>query len=69
MYMNRLRHDDYIDLLKSANHEILKEKIENDQKTADILKSGSFFLDDKFKNKTAEILSIRGATIVSRKKQ
>lgn len=66
MYMNRLRHDDYIELFKSANHEILKEKIENDQKTADILKSGSFCLDDKFKNKTFEILSIRGATIISR---
>ncbi|NOR44514.1 MAG: methyltransferase domain-containing protein [Candidatus Delongbacteria bacterium] len=67
MYMNRLRHDDYINLFRSEGHNILAENTEIDQNSKEILKSKRLKLDEQFKEKLLETLSIRGAMIVSRK--
>ena len=67
MYMNRLRHDDYINLLKSQGHSILAENTEIDERSQEILKAGNLKLDEQFMEKSLETLSTRGAMIVSKK--
>ncbi|MDA3838158.1 MAG: hypothetical protein PF574_04150 [Candidatus Delongbacteria bacterium] len=67
MYMNRLRHDDYINLFKSQGHCILAENTEIDKQSQEILKLGSLKLNEQFKEKSLETLSVRGAMIVSMK--
>lgn len=66
MYMNRLRHDDFINLFKSAGHIILCEENYIDQRSKVILENKTFYLDESFRYKRKEILSIRGSHIVSK---
>jgi len=67
MYMNRLRHDDFIHIFQSAGHRILQAKPHIDRRLQDLLRNGSLQLDARFKIKSEEILSIKGAWIVSEK--
>lgn len=67
MHMNRLRHDDYIHLFQSAGHRILAENKEVDQQSKELLKSGSLRLNERFRETSIDVLSIRGAWIASQR--
>ena len=67
MYMNRLRHDDYLQLFKSADQDILLEQGSRDIQAVELLNLGKITLNNRFLNKTKDVLSIIGAWIISRK--
>ncbi len=69
MYMNRLRHDDYLAMFDSVGHETLLVQPDVDQRSAELLRQKSFQVDDRFKLKPESVLSITGSWIVSRKKR
>lgn len=67
MYMNRMRHDDYIRLFQSSGHKILAELPDGDSSARELLRNGSFQLSERFKGKSPDLLSISGSWIVSQK--
>jgi SAM-dependent methyltransferase len=67
MYMNRLRHDDFITLFESTGHEVVETMPSIDERAQELLRSGSLELNDRFRSKPKDILAITGAWIVSRK--
>jgi hypothetical protein len=68
MYMNRLRHDDYLALFEASGHEILLSRPDVDKRALNLLRQGNFQVDDRFRLKSEQVLSITGSWIVSRKK-
>lgn len=66
MYMNRLRHDDYLSLFKAAGHELLMVQPDHNAELAELLARDTLPLDARFQEKSAEVLAITGAWIVSR---
>jgi len=67
MYMNRLRHDDFISIFQSARHDILDDEPDRDRRSQELLRSGMLHLHEKFSSKPEEIVSITASWIVSRK--
>lgn len=67
MYMNRLRHDDFLDLFRSSGHRILSIDTEVNREVLALLRGRRFRLDDRFKDKSVDVLSITGSWIVSEK--
>lgn len=67
MYMNRLRHDDFINLFESVEHSIVKIKPYIDQRSQELLRTGNLRLDKRFSSKAEEILTILGAWIITNK--
>ena len=67
MYMNRLRHDDFLAVFASVNHRIILERPIIDDRLNDLLKSKTLLLYGRFKEKPDNILSIKGSWIVSQK--
>lgn len=67
MYMNRLRHDDFVRLFKDQSLQILKEEPIVDQRSVEILKSDSLPIDSRFKDKSPQILAITGSWFVGQK--
>lgn len=67
MYMNRLRHDDFVDLYGEFKHKLLKIKTDNNTNLYDQLENMKIVVDEKFKQKSNNILCITGACIVSKK--
>lgn len=67
MYMNRLRHDDFLNLFQSVDQNIVLNSPEIDERSLDILRSGAFPIVEKFNTKSENILSIRGGWIASQK--
>jgi SAM-dependent methyltransferase len=67
MYMNRLRHDDYLDLFLSAGHRIRADLPDVDPALQTLLKSGKAQLDQRFADKSVDVLSMTGSWIVSGK--
>lgn len=65
MYMNRMRHDDFISLYQSASLHIIESRPSTDKCSQDLLKNKSLLLYDTFKLKRADILAIKHAWIVS----
>lgn len=68
MFMNRMRHDDFLDIFVSAGHEILTDDTDVDDRCAAILNGDDFKLDVKFENKSKEVLATTGAWIISRQR-
>ena len=68
MYMNRLRHDDFLTLLEDSGQDILFSSTEVDAESLEILESSTFQLDDKFQSKPKDILSISASWTVSKKR-
>jgi hypothetical protein len=68
MYMNRARHDDFIELFKMVEHDFLEIAPNKNKEVEEILREGNFILDEKFKNKSKEILSITGSMFITKKK-
>ena len=66
-YVNRLRHDDFIDLFKTTGHEFLEIDAHKNKELEEMLKRGEVKLDKRFREKTNEILSITGSWFVTRK--
>ena len=67
MYMNRLRHDDFIDLFRSVGHSIVEAKTYISDRSQELLQNKEIILDPKFKAKPEEILSIASSWIISQK--
>jgi len=70
MYMNRLRHDDFLALFKTSGHHILLSSPDVDQESLELLlKPGVFQLDEKYRSKSKDVLAIRGSWIVSQRSE
>jgi len=67
MYMNRLRHDDFLDLFKESGHEIISDTPNIDKEVLNLLKSNKVSIDKKFSLKGDNVLSITNSWIVSKK--
>lgn len=65
MYMNRLRHDDFIAIVRAAGHRILAAYPEVDERSLAVLRSGSFSLNERFEAKREDVLSTTGCLLVS----
>jgi hypothetical protein len=65
MYMNRLRHDDFLAMFAAISHHIISNHPDRDERCLDLLKSKSFQLNERFHAKSEDILSIVGSWIVS----
>lgn len=67
MYMNRLRHDDFLSLYQSSGQQILGAELDIDHRSQTVLGDGSLILDKKFAGKPHSILSVIASWIVSKK--
>jgi len=67
MYTNRLRHDDFLAILESAGHHIILSILDVDERLLELLRSELFQLDERFKTKSEQVLSIIGSWVVSQK--
>ena len=65
MYMNRLRHDDVMRLFESSGHRVLAVTTHVDDRARALLEAGALHVDERFRDKSHEILSIRGSWVVS----
>ena len=65
MYMNRLRHDDYIELFESAGHNIVSESVEEDENAGQCLLNNSFNLHSDFNDKSLNNLIAINSWIIS----
>jgi hypothetical protein len=68
MYMNRARHDEFIKLFEMIGHDFLEIEPHKNKEAEKILSKGDFVLDQKFKNKSKEILSITSSMFITKKK-
>jgi len=68
MYMNRARHDDFVEIFKSVGHDFVEIEPNKNEIILEMLKNGKINLDEKFKQKENEILSIIGAKFITKKK-
>lgn len=64
MYMNRLRHDDFLALFESARHSILAAEPTIDAPSLQLLRDGGLSVDARFGGKTEEVLATTEAWIV-----
>jgi hypothetical protein len=67
MYMNRLRHDDFLALFESVGQQIIAVEPNIDHRSEEILKTKTLNLNVRFSSKTQEILAIRGAWVLTEK--
>lgn len=65
MYMNRLRHDDFIDLFQTSNCKVLVNEPDIDIDESLQHYESDFRLNEKFSSKPKEVISIIGSWIVS----
>jgi len=67
MYMNRLRHDDFLALFESVGQRIVAVEPSINERAEEMLKAKTLSLNDRFKSKTQEVLAITGAWILTEK--
>ncbi|WP_460878241.1 methyltransferase domain-containing protein [Rhodanobacter koreensis] len=67
MYMNRLRHDDFVNLFESAGQQILATEPTTHLPSRELLGSHSLKIDERFRMKSPEVLATTDAWIVSKK--
>lgn len=67
MYMNRLRHDDFISLFESVGNRIVDAQPSIDQYSKELLGRATLQLNDRFSSKSKDVLAITGAWIMSQK--
>jgi SAM-dependent methyltransferase len=68
MYMNRLRHDDFLELFEEAGHEIIDVMTWKDKEAEKILMERRIKINERFAGKGNEILSIIGSQFITRRK-
>jgi ubiquinone/menaquinone biosynthesis C-methylase UbiE len=66
-YVNRLRHDDFISLFKKARHEFLFIEPRKSQYVHELLDQSKIQLNEQFKFKGTDILSITSSLFITRK--
>ncbi len=66
MYMNRLRHDDYLSLFQEAGHQLVAVEPTIDDLSQLALKGGDIALDARFQGKPLDILATTAAWITTR---
>lgn len=69
MYMNRLRHDDFLALFESVRHTILAAEPTVDAPSLQLLRDGGLTVDAQFGGKTDEVLATTEAWIVCAKSE
>jgi SAM-dependent methyltransferase len=67
MYMNRLRHDDFINLFQDSNHHILINEPTKDDNLLSVIESSNFVLSEKFKHKSKDVISTTSSWFISKK--
>jgi hypothetical protein len=67
MYMNRLRHDDFLELFQSVGHRILTNQPTIDARSLELLKAATFPLSERFRGTSKEILATCSAWLVTQK--
>lgn len=67
MYMNRLRHDDFLALFESSRHAILAVEPTIDAPSLALLRGGKLIVDGRFGDKAREVLATTEAWIVCAK--
>lgn len=67
MYMNRLRHDDFLALFERFGQQIVAVEPNINEHAEEILKAKALSLNDRFKSKTQEVLAITGSWILTEK--
>jgi hypothetical protein len=67
MYMNRLRHDDFLTLFHSMGWDALDIMVKTDTKSQSLLREGKISLDNRFKEKSTDILSITRSILIFQK--
>lgn len=66
-YVNRLRHDDFLRLYRSAGHRLLVIEPTLHPPSLELLRSKGFPVDARFKDKPDEVLAVTGSWILSKK--
>jgi len=69
MYMNRLRHDDFLGIFGDAGHSILSSEAVVDERSLALLRSGDFQVDQRFRQKSENTLSIVDSWMVTHNAQ
>lgn len=67
MYMNRLRHDDFLALFESVGQQVVEVEPNMDRRSEELLKTKALSINDRFNSKTHEVLAISGAWILTEK--
>jgi len=67
MYMNRLRHDDFLNIFRRAGHRILVNEPDVDQRSLELMRAGGVQFDERFKAKSEEVLSIISSWVVAQR--
>lgn len=67
MYMNRLRHDDFLALFESVGQQIIAVEPNIDHRSEELLKTKTLNLNVRFSSKTQEVLAISGAWVLTEK--
>jgi hypothetical protein len=67
MYMNRMRHDDYLCLFESLGQCIVATEPDIDEHSIDLLKRGIIKVDKRFQDFSNDALGITDSWIISRK--
>jgi hypothetical protein len=68
MYMNRARHDDFIELFETAGHDFLEIEPMENKSIFEMLEKKKIIPSEKFKAKGNEILSIIGSWFITKNK-
>jgi hypothetical protein len=68
MYMNRARHDEFVELFANAGHDFLEIEPYVNKEVENLIKNNKIVLDTRFKNKSVEILSITGSLFITKRK-
>ena len=66
-YVNRLRHDDYINLFETVGHQIIETEKNNDAYIKELLETGKLRVDKKFQAKQNDILAIMSSWFITQK--
>jgi SAM-dependent methyltransferase len=65
-YVNRMRHEDFLDLFAELGHEIIYMEAPQDESIKKLLDGGRIKLDKKYQARSKDMLSIMGAWFVTR---
>lgn len=64
MYMNRLRHDDFVDLFQDLNHHILINEPTKNNNLLSVTEGNNFVLSEKFKHKSSDVIATTSAWFI-----
>jgi hypothetical protein len=65
MYMNRLRHDDMLEVFTQAGHRVIRDEPDVDRTVLDAVRNGQVTLAEQFRGKPIEVIATTGAWIIT----